>query len=814
MALTDLQAREARAAELEAKGLNGFGFVLVELPEGAEPPEARLEVHFLNANGLPEILASGEEPSSLFPVTGGHRIRAGRMPGEVHVAEIQAGGAPEVLRLTVRPVGDYSTYSLGVGPSVAGFDPVFDTLPFRFRPGCFTNDCAPEWTPAPPPVAEAPIDYLAKDYDTFRHLLMSWLERKVPGWEPSSEADLSQMLLSLFAAAGDELSDYQDRVMNEAYLATARRRVSLARHARLMDYHVHQGNQASTWMALELQPGTEIQPGPQPAGQPRALEVWAGREEEDAGAVVFRGRWPALHHRLNSLPLHTWSGARPGLEAGATSADLAMPAQSASETVAERIREGLVPRLLIQEHRSPATGNPAGADPEKRQLLRLHREPAVARRDPVSGTWYVRVAWRDEDRLRHAYCFTADRPGGPVTDLFRFHGNLVRVGQGREVRVSFTAPGTVFTPAPGEPAPDAALHYEPTRAGEGGRPRWGTLCHLPEDRPLLYRDTPPRSDVAPESTLQVTVDGDPWEERISLVESDAADRHFAVETEEGGAATVRFGNGVHGENLPAEAVVRCLYQTGRGLDGNVGRDRVVRFDATASPEIARVWNPFDVTDGRAPEPRAEILRAVPEAYRTRQLRAITLADYQRRAQEVPGVARASARYAWTGSWRTVRITLDPAGTDRLEPPLRNAVARHLEPLRLIGEDLEIRAPIFVPLRIEVSFCVAPDVWPEDVRAVLEQELSDGYTPDGRRAFFHPDRWTFGQTLHASQLLGRIQAVPGVDHVLSLSLARFDAATPGTGDAVEVGPDEIVQVHNDPDHMERGSITLEPLGGRR
>ena len=50
-----------------------------------------------------------------------------------------------------------------------------------------------------------------------------------------------------------------------------------------------------------------------------------------------------------------------------------------------------------------------------------------------------------------------------------------------------------------------------------------------------------------------------------------------------------------------------------------------------------------------------MLRNAPEAFRARQLRAVTLADYVKRAEEVGGVSRAVARYAWTGSWRTVRI---------------------------------------------------------------------------------------------------------------------------------------------------------------
>src|SRR6185369_756173 len=142
---------------------------------------------------------------------------------------------------------------------------------------------APDWEPGERPLDEPAIDYLAKDYDSFRHTMIAAMMQRVPEWQTSSEADLDQVLLDLFSAAADELSDYQDRVMNEAYLSSARKRVSLARHARLMDYHIHQGNQASTWLALEVDPLSpaefELQPG---------LLVWAGAEKNtDPSAVVF-----------------------------------------------------------------------------------------------------------------------------------------------------------------------------------------------------------------------------------------------------------------------------------------------------------------------------------------------------------------------------------------------------------------------------------------------------------------------------------------------------------------------------------------------
>ena len=42
----------------------------------------------------------------------------------------------------------------------------------------------------------------------------------------------------------------------------------------------------------------------------------------------------------------------------------------------------------------------------------------------------------------------------------------------------------------------------------------------------------------------------------------------------------------------------------------------MNFDATGMPDIAlgTVWNPFDVTDGLAPESANVIRRRVPEAF--------------------------------------------------------------------------------------------------------------------------------------------------------------------------------------------------------
>lgn len=802
--MTTIRNQEAlneRANNLGA--FNGIKLVLVELQPGPQPAEATLTVHFFNGNGVSDIFDDVDQGSKLarevFPIKGGHRIRGGPLAGQVQVTDVARDPSEStVLYLSVKPIGDYSTYTLGI--VYENIDPIFGEIDFKFRPGCFDN-CPPDWQAPPAPRPEPAIDYLAKDYDSFRHALISWMINRVPGWQPTSEADLDQVLLELFSVAADELSDYQDRVMNEAYLATARKRVSLARHARLMDYHIHQGNQASTWLALQVGAAVTLTKG---------FRVGTGGDVEDASSVVFVTRKDQLlDPLLNNMSLYTWSDSIPALAAGSTSADLRTGTETQAKTVRDLIRDGTITHLLIEERLDPLTGESRGRNPAKKQLLRLlpGDEGAEADNDPVTGAWFVRVHW--EDKLEGDYCFTVDCKGGKVPDVSLVQGNLVQVYQGRPQ-------STVFI-SPEDPLLDGRRHYERVNKAKD---KEVVLCRLP-DGPLAYSETPPGGDTPPKSTLEVSVkvDGEVefWDEVISLVHSDASDErgdHFVVETDEEGRSLIRFGDGANGKKLSEGAEVHCTYQVGRGLDGNVGAEALSAFDKDDFPEVDSCWNPFDVTNGRDPEPVAEIVRRVPEAYRYRQLRAVTLRDYVDRAEEVQGIARASARYMWTGSWRTVRVTVDPVGTHILAPELREDVARHLEAVRLIGEDLEIRAPQFVPLDIVISLCVTPDYWPEYIRSALEQEFSDGHTPDGRTAFFHPDRWTFGQGLWASQIVGRVLSVEGVDYVIEVRMKRRNEATSGTSDLIEVRPEEIVEVRNDPDHMEKGSIRFDLRGGRR
>ena len=138
-------------------------------------------------------------------------------------------------------------------------------------------------------------------------------------------------------------------------------------------------------------------------------------------------------------------------------------------------------------------------------------------------------------------------------------------------------------------------------------------------------------------------------------------------------------------------------------------------------------------------------------------------------------------------------------------------------MRLIGEDLELRPPRFVPLEIRVVGLRRRGYWREDLRFVLEQEFSDGYTSDGRRGFFHPDEWTFGQALHRSAIEGRLHRVAGIEHVVSHhdeALQRAGAGRAGrrgAGDGLRRGR---AAAPTTPITSSAGCIRFDVQGGRQ
>src|SRR5262249_17961315 len=142
----------------------------------------------------------------------------------------------------------------------AGYDPALAFASFSFKAACPSDlDCARAILAAVEVPPEPALNYLAKDYEGFRGLLLDRLSALLPGWTETSPADGLNIVAEVMAAAADRLSYRQDGVGTEAYLGTARSRISVRRHARLLDYRQHDGCTARTWVRVEVDADSAVE---------------------------------------------------------------------------------------------------------------------------------------------------------------------------------------------------------------------------------------------------------------------------------------------------------------------------------------------------------------------------------------------------------------------------------------------------------------------------------------------------------------------------------------------------------------------------
>jgi hypothetical protein len=168
-----------------------------------------LTVHFL-----------GKAPDTLDPdnviIEGGRRIRAIRVE-KVIINRSTMAELDDTMEVVTDKAGDFSTYTLRVvmrdthgnyQPHPA-FDPRYDHVKFSFKVDCPSDlDCKQTLVCPPEPRDEPEINYLAKDYASFRQLILDRLALVMPEWQERHVPDLGIALIEVLAYAGDHLSYY------------------------------------------------------------------------------------------------------------------------------------------------------------------------------------------------------------------------------------------------------------------------------------------------------------------------------------------------------------------------------------------------------------------------------------------------------------------------------------------------------------------------------------------------------------------------------------------------------------------------------
>lgn len=854
-------------------------------------------------------------------IFGGERIRTVAIEWVARADALPAGEDPKLVDglvppdrfLVVRTAfhGDHSYYTLRLVAAgsedlpPAGFDPRLAEVKFSFKVQCPSDfDCAAV-TPCPPqPVPVPRLSYLAKDYATFRRLMFDRLSAIAPQWRERNAADVGVALVELLAYVGDHLSYRHDALATEAYLGTARRRVSLRRHARLVDYVVHEGCNARAWVrvfvaaeGVALPRGTQLLsrvPGVSERVPPAAQEY---REALAAGALVFETCDDAVLYRSHErFAFYTWGERRCCLPKGATSATLRghFPNLKAGDV------------LVLAEEIGANTGDAADADRNHRCAVRLTH--VRLGEDPSGGLFasppnnnpvtVTEIQWAAEDALPFPLCLSAvtDRAHGESYNegVSAAYGNIVLADHGRTVaeealgavppaRQSYAGTATALSCKRNEPKqipprfrpplklrplthalpqqPKPLFSSEPnavllaaltardfsapvhdwlqghgivfTRSPvviQGGDGHWsvadgeraygirgtgGNLDVHVQAPPALHAVEAAPKRARPQIALRSDFNGraQDWTAQPDLLSSDGSATEFTVETEHDGRASLRFGDDRNGKRPNTGENFFATYRIGNGSSGNIGAEAIAHV-VSADSGLLRVINPMPAQGGIEAENAEDIRRDAPQAFRTQE-RAVTPEDYAGVTERHAGVQRAAATFRWTGSWHTVFLTVDRRGGGDIDAPFESELRAHVERYRMAGYDVEVDAPRFVPLKIELFVCVKPDYFRAHVKAALLQVFGSGWLPDGRPALFHPDNFSFGQAVYLSDVYAAAQSVEGVALVTVKRFQRLREPSPKPLDDgfIAMGRLEIARLDNNPNFPERGVFALSMGGGK-
>ncbi|WP_298460931.1 hypothetical protein [uncultured Cellulomonas sp.] len=662
----------------------------------------------------------------------------------------------------------------------------------------------PEPGPAPVPPPGPVIDRSAKDGRGLLGVMRARAAAVLPGWVPDDAADLTTTLLELVAHRLDRISYRQDAALTEAYLPTARLRRSVEEHARLVDHRPDPGLSATTMLEVRID-------------DPAALGLTTPAGPGVLPFVVAAG----------TVVVNPDAGEDPVVVS--TEEDLVWHPSLASLTLADDVPAGAVHAVV------------------RGDLLELHRDRwlVLAPDDPRALPHVVRatVVELGTDQTLVRWDPRRPSPRRYAADATRLLADVVPAHHGLHV-----SPG--WAPAVADPdlaAQVEALAPELDLVLDGTRPTAEVPLPLAAASRVAagwpFPGDPPRLGV-PDVT--VDVDGEPWR----LVDDVATEpgEVFALAADAEGGTTVVLGQP---GALPARPVqVRIGARLGRGTAGNVGAHTLtslVALGAGSGPlpedlDLERlraalvVDNPVAGVGGRDPEPLDRIRRRAPWVART-PVTAVTADDHARLLEELPEVAAARARVVELGERRLVRTTLLLRDEDTLVTPgtprdgsggpagqlvdldlvrdaeriRRWAVARQrLEEVRLLGVDVQLVPPVFVPLDLDVVVDVEPWAPAErvhrEVRAALE---SDG-------GLFDPDTVGLGGDVHVDAVLRRAL---GVDGVTAAQVRRLRRAVAGAGEhavdgTLPVGDEEVAVLRRPYGDGPDGLLTVEVCGGLR
>jgi hypothetical protein len=591
------------------------------------------------------------------------------------------------------------------------------------------------------------LDYLSKDYDSFRKMIEQELTRSAPAWKETNAADIMVAISEVLAYSGDFLSYQQDSVATEAYLETARIDVSLKRHCRLLDYHIKTQVNARTWVKIDvfgeinIPKGTPLFCGGDEAKNTVLLEN-EFRLRSGGREVVFETMHDILcRPEYNSIKLFSWGEDNFTLNVGVTEAAL---------DGWTHFKQGQVIVFTYSKGR------------QQSQVVRL-KSDATFKTDALSGKKYTLVRWFDEDKLHNMW---------QSLDCI-IHGNVVLVDRGETISyepLELVQHNAIYFSALEQPNIIYAQKY----------------CHatakmLPAVKAIkqkiskaipvikLTESVLPISEVERQSDL--FVDGsEHWFATFDFLSCTPYSRNIVVEDCEGGVR-IRFGDGVYGA-CPSSAsnyyanyriTPHVMPKVATGAINQIHLRNSLGVDLDQIEAVSSLTGAFDASSGE----RKEISKKMAPMYHWSRENLALPEDYIRKIREFTGVRDVYFNKGWAGSRSIYDFYIYPVS--EMSRQWLKEISSQIAEYKVTHHRFALHFFRPLLLQIMVDIKIKPGFYVNDMLLKLKNRFSDNEI----NGFFAKEKFGFGQALYPSEIIKSAFSLDGIFSAELKSFQRLD-----------------------------------------
>lgn len=297
-------------------------------------------------------------------------------------------------------------------------------------------------------------------------------------------------------------------------------------------------------------------------------------------------------------------------------------------------------------------------------------------------------------------------------------------------------------------------------------------------------------------SIKLTIDGEVWTEVDSFINGVSSTKHFIVVYDESGRAEILFATGGMGA-IPTENIICDIeFLTGGGYGGDILANTINRVSVSQTTRNLTSYTQYEIKGGNDLMP-LEKLRQVVIGKARHQNRAVTPEDVRYLCSELSFVKKVSSDCILNYLY----VYIMPTAGGNISPSQKNLVEEKLEDMLLMGYNVTVTSPIYVPVVLEVDLYLLPKTIKNGAYVVAQQTINEYLDP--------MKNGEFGQGVNRSQLsLLLLQRVTGLQNVVYKKLYRGGLSSiPGMDLVSDVVFDEQEMVN-----MGTTSIVINMHGG--